>query len=93
MNAAGEPVDGRPEDDVERRAEQLHQRAAQLAATPLEGIEETAKELASMAGGDLAVVERARRRALMELDADPGPLTRQVVALMRRAIEVGTWSW
>lgn len=80
-------------DHLDEAAGALLARAAEIASGPLEGIEEAAKELAAMTGGDLRVLERARRLALEAERADPGRLSRQVVSLLRRAIEVGRWDW
>lgn len=80
-------------DQLDAAAAALLGRATEIASGPLEGIEEAAKELAEMTGGDLRVLERARRRALEAERADPGRVSRQVVSLLRRAIEVGTWDW
>ena len=68
-------------------------RAAELAAGPLHGIEGEAKELATMAGGDLELISRARRLAMDWVEEGGGPVAKQVVAMIRRAIEVGEWDW
>lgn len=80
-------------DHLDEAAAALLDRATEIASAPLEGIEEAAEELAAMTGGDLRVLERARRRALEAERNDPGRLSRQVVSLLRRAIEVGSWNW
>jgi hypothetical protein len=80
-------------EQLEEAAAALLARAAEISSGPLEGIEEAAKELAGMTGGDLRVLERARRLALDAERSDPGRLSLQVVSLIRRAIEVGTWDW
>ncbi len=79
--------------DVDARAEQILARARQFADGDLEGIEEAAKELAEMAGGDVAVVAGARQRAARAVADDPGRHSKQVLSLIRRAIEVGRWDW
>ncbi|MDQ1395553.1 MAG: hypothetical protein QOG64_812 [Acidimicrobiaceae bacterium] len=68
-------------------------RCRALAAQPLEGIDEAADELAAMAA-DRGVMERARRRLLVEADRAPAdPVLKQMLSLWRRAFERGQWSW
>ncbi|HYA68070.1 MAG TPA: hypothetical protein VED63_04975 [Acidimicrobiales bacterium] len=69
------------------------ERACQLADSHLEGINEAAEELAAMSGVDLAVISKARRMALERMSACPDHAAKQVVWLIRRAIEVGGWRW
>ncbi|MHB8505950.1 MAG: hypothetical protein ACYDEN_09575, partial [Acidimicrobiales bacterium] len=78
---------------VDERAGELVERAATIASGTLEGIEDAARELAAMTAGDLRVLERARRLALSRLETAPDHSSRQIAALLRRALEVGTWSW
>lgn len=68
-------------------------RAAELAAQPLDGIEAAAHELADLAGDDVRVIEAARRIAGAALVEHPDTSTKQMVALVRRAIEVGMSRW
>ena len=79
--------------DIDARVEQILARARQFADGDLDGIEEAAKELAEMAGGDVAVVARARQGAARAVADDPGRHSKQVLSLIRRAIEVGQWDW
>jgi len=78
---------------VAERAEVLLQRARALAAGPLDGIETAARVLAEEAEGDLPAMQHARRAALDAEAADPTPAAKQVVSLLRRALEVGDWDW
>ena len=82
-----------PVPDLNERVEQVLARAHQLADESLEGIDEAARELAELAGGDVAVVARIRQRAAEAVDAEPDRHNKQVLSLVRRAIEVGRWDW
>jgi hypothetical protein len=77
----------------EARVDRLLARAYQLAALPLEGIEEAAKELVGLSADDLAVVDQARRLTAARVANNPTVQTKQVAALIRRAIEVGMSRW
>jgi hypothetical protein len=79
--------------DFDERVEQILARAHQMADEPLEGIEDAAKELAELAGGDIAVVARIRQVAAGSVDAEPDRHNKQVLSLVRRAMEVGRWDW
>jgi len=79
--------------DFDERVERILARVHQMADEPLEGIEEAAKELAALAGGDVAVVARLRQVAAGNVDAEPDRHNKQVLSLVRRAIEVGRWDW
>jgi len=70
-------------------------RAYELARSNLAGLEEAAKELASMSGDSPAAISGARRVALERLARTSGQVDLQVVSLLRRAIEVGAsrWTW
>lgn len=85
----------RPEGNtgLDPRTDALLARALGLAELPLEGIEEQARELAAIAAGDRAVVERARRAAMRIVDEQPNHVNKQVLSLLRRALEVGEWRW
>jgi hypothetical protein len=91
--AGGSTSDSRPEfaDDLDR----LLQRAYELAAGHLEGINEAAFELAEVAGDDRRVVERAVRVVAERVRVDPSHANKQVASLIRRAIELGMgrWQW
>lgn len=78
---------------VDEQATALLRRARRLADGPLAGIEDAARQLAGAARGDLSVLARARRLALAAADRSNERRDRQVVALLRRALEVGHWCW
>jgi hypothetical protein len=82
-----------PGNDVDARVELVLARARRFADDDLEGIEEAAKDLARLAGGDVAVVAGARQRAVRAVADDPGRHSKQVLSLIRRAMEVGDWDW
>ncbi len=79
--------------DFEDRVARILARAHEMADEPLEGIDEAAKELAALAGGDVAVVARLRQVAADNVDAEPDRHNKQVLSLVRRAIEIGRWDW
>jgi len=83
----------RSDPTLDERASDLLARAEQIAVGPLEGIDDAARELAQSTGGDLRVLERARRAALSAARDAPSPGARQTVSLLRRALEVGAWDW
>ena len=76
-------------DDLDR----LLQRAYELAAGYLEGINEAALELAEVAGDDRLVIERAVRIVAERVRIDPSHANKQVASLIRRAIELEMWRW
>jgi hypothetical protein len=78
---------------VAERAEAVLARAYALASSPLEGIDGAARELADLSGADVAVIATARRRILERLETSPDHATKQVVSLIRRALELGNWRW
>jgi hypothetical protein len=67
-------------------------RAYEMAASPLAGIEEAAKELARLAG-DSVTISTARRIVLGRVEAGGGPGDQQVASLLRRALELGATGW
>lgn len=79
----------------DQRAGALLARAYELAGTELEGTDEAAEELASLAGDSLAVIDQARRLVARRLAERPDRATKQVASLIRRAIELGMsrWAW
>ena len=79
--------------DLNERVERILARAHEMADEPLEGIDEAARELAELAGGDVAVVARIRQRAADAVKAEPDRHNKQVLSLVRRAIEIGRWDW
>ena len=68
-------------------------RALEFADQELSGIEEAAKELAQLAGGDVAVMEAAIRRTRAEAQSGGDRRIKQVASLLRRALEIGVWEW
>jgi hypothetical protein len=75
------------------KAEVVVARAYEMAASSLEGINEAALELADLSGVDVAVITAAWRRALEMVEVSPDHATKQVVSLLRRALELGNWRW
>jgi phosphohistidine phosphatase SixA len=75
------------------RVTALLARAYQLAESHLKGIDEAAEELAKMSGEDLTVISQARRVVLERMAAGSDRATKQVLSLIRRAIELGGWRW
>lgn len=69
-------------------------RCRELAESPLDGIEEASKELAVLAQPDRHLMERVRRRLLVQQETSPEDRTvKQMLSLWRRALEVGRWTW
>jgi hypothetical protein len=75
------------------QVEALLTRAYELAASPLEGINEAALELADLTGEEIDVLSAARRRVAKRLITSPDHATKQVASLLRRALELGNWRW
>ena len=71
----------------------LLDRAYELAASQLEGINEAAVELADLTGDDRRVVELAFRVVAERVRREPTHANKQVASLIRRAIELGVWRW
>lgn len=71
------------------RARVVLARAYQLARGPLAGVEDAAKDLVSVSGGDATAISAARREVLARLQRSPED--KQVASLLRRAIELGAW--
>jgi hypothetical protein len=69
----------------------LLSRAYELAASPLEGINEAALELADLSGDDVAVLDAARKLVAERLSTRPDHLTKQVASLIRWALDLGYW--
>lgn len=80
-------------DAADRLALLVIGRADELAGGPLSGVEQAAGELAELAGGDVEVISRAQLRAAERAEREPTMVHKQVVALIRQAIEVGRWDW
>ena len=90
MVAAGAPL-GHADGELEAPTTALLDRAYEIARGHLEGINEAAEELANMTHGDLRVLWRARRVTLDRLSIAPSKEVRQVMSLIRRALELGEW--
>jgi hypothetical protein len=75
------------------KAEVVLARAYQLAASPLEGINEAALELADLCGDDVVVITAAWREVVERVAVSPDHVTKQVASLVRRALELGNWRW
>jgi hypothetical protein len=80
-----------PADALSERAQAVLARAYQLARGELAGIDDAAKDLASLSEGDAAAVSTARREVLARLLHSHAKDDQQVAPLLRRAIEVGGW--
>ena len=87
---AGSPGLDRP---LETAVARLLTRADELARGYLEGIEDAAHQLVELAGGDISVVSEARRLAAARLGSDASTQNKQVMALIRRTLEVGMGEW
>ena len=88
-NDPGLPVS----EEVEQAAKLILARAHELSALPLAGLEQAARELADICGGDGLAVTRALRVAKTDMAAEPDRQNKQVIALIRRAIEIGMSNW
>lgn len=86
---------GRPGPDrqLETAVERLLSRADDLARGYLAGIEDAAHQLVELSGGDVRVVSEARRLAAARLESEASTQNKQVMALIRRALEVGMGHW
>jgi hypothetical protein len=73
--------------------EKLLRRVYVLAEQPLAGIDEAASELATIAGGDVGVMEPAIRRVRAAVDEAGDQRSKQAASLLRRALEIGDWDW
>ena len=79
---------------LDDQLQQLLNRAYEIAASQLEGINEAALELAALVG-DRRVIERAVRVLAERVHEHPTRANKQVASLIRRAIELGMsrWDW
>ncbi len=82
-------ADGIAAEDQLRR---LLDRAYELAASHLEGINEAAVELAGLTD-ERRVIERAVRVIAGRVRREPNDANKQVASLVRRAIELGMYRW
>ena len=81
------------DDRTDFDAARLLLEAGEIAEGSLEGIEDGARQLVELSGGDIAVISRARRVAAAQMEANPSALNKQIVSLIRRALEVGMDRW
>lgn len=89
-----EELDRDPAVTAEPRLLQWIDRCLRIARSPLEGIEDPARDLSEFAFGDREVMEQARRVILEALSLRPGhPVLQQMSSLWRRAFEKGAWAW
>lgn len=88
-------ADGAGRDPVPgERAGAVLGRCRQLASGYLEGIEDAADELVATAQGDRSAIEVARREVLATLARQPDDrVAKQMLSLLRRALERGQWKW
>ena len=91
--AGGHPARPGPDRQLETAVAGMLSRADDLARGDLEGIEDAAHQLIELAGGDVRVVSEARRLAAARLESDASTQNNQVMALIRRALEVGMGQW
>lgn len=80
-------------EDLDAAVEKFLAEAYDVAQSPISAFNEAAVALAAKADRDRRVIERARRVVQSRLQADPDHLTKQVSALLRRALELGDWDW
>ncbi len=78
---------------IDLAATRLLTGAREIAAEHPDGIEDGARQLVELSGGDVAVVSRARRIAVARMESEPSGLNKQIVSLIRRALEVGANGW
>lgn len=79
--------------DDETRVTALVAEAYALADGDLAGIDDAARELASVARGDVRVIAAAIRQVRAQVESGGDRATKQVASLLRRALEIGTWDW
>lgn len=89
QGAGGERTEGT--NPLSPQARVVLARAYQLAKGPLAGVEDAAKDLVSVSGGDATAISAARREVLARLQHGHSPDDKQVASLLRRAIELGAW--
>lgn len=71
----------------------LVEHATRLAGSDLDGIEKAASEIAALAEGNGTAITAAYRLAMTEARSDHTTTAKQVVAIVRRAIEIGMSRW
>jgi flagellar biosynthesis/type III secretory pathway protein FliH len=80
-------------EDLDAAVEKFLAEAYEVAQSPISAFNDAAVAVAAKADRDRRVIERARRVVQGRLQNDPDHLTKQVSALLRRALELGEWNW
>jgi hypothetical protein len=81
------------DEDLDATVEKFLAEAYEVAQSPISAFNDAAVALAAKADRDRRVIERARRVIQNRLQTEPDHLTKQVSALLRRALELGEWNW
>jgi hypothetical protein len=81
------------DEDLDAAVEKFLAEAYEVAQSPISAFNDAAVALAAKADRDRRVIERARRVVQNRLQTEPDHLTKQVSALLRRALELGEWKW
>jgi hypothetical protein len=81
------------DEDLDAAVEKFLAEAYEVAQSPIAAFNDAAVALAAKADQDRRVIERARRVVQSRLQSEPDHLTKQVSALLRRALELGEWNW
>jgi hypothetical protein len=81
------------DEDLDAAVEKFLAEAYEVAQSPISAFNDAAVALAAKADRDRRVIERARRVVQNRLQTEPDHLTKQVSALLRRALELGGWNW
>jgi hypothetical protein len=80
-------------EDLDAAVEKFLAEAYEMAQSPISAFNDAAEALAAKADRDRRVIERARRVVQDRLQTEPDHLTKQVLSLLRRALELGEWDW
>jgi hypothetical protein len=80
-------------EDLDAAVEKFLAAAYELAQSPISAFNDAAEALAGKADRDRRVIERARRVVQTRLQTGNNHLTKQVLSLLRRALELGEWDW
>jgi hypothetical protein len=81
------------DEDLDAAVEKFLAEAYEVAQSPISAFNDAAVALSAKADRDRRVIERARRVIQNRLQTEPDHLTKQVSALLRRALELGEWHW
>jgi flagellar biosynthesis/type III secretory pathway protein FliH len=81
------------QENLDAAVEKFLAQAYEVAQSPITAFNDVAVALAAKADRDRRVIERARRVVQSRLQTKPDHLTKQVSALLRRALELGEWNW